>query len=64
MGHAYIRALEDAGLVPENCLRVHVYAKVNEVVRLRYEVYADERLLPVAVQMREPAEGEQPGVAH
>lgn len=66
VGERYIDALEHMGLIPPQCTAVHVYARVGKLCMLRYEVFADERLVQAveAGGMAEPAEGEQPGAVH
>ncbi len=49
MGHnlPLIKALVDAGIVPDNCRRIVIDIPCNDVVTLYYEVFGDERLLDV-----------------
>jgi hypothetical protein len=52
-GHTFIRALEDAGLLPDRTVSVFIRATVGEPVELSYETLADELLLDIAGAIRE-----------
>lgn len=44
-GMLFVKALEAAGVLPENTVRVRIDAEVNGVPTISYTVFADERLL-------------------
>jgi hypothetical protein len=47
-GDRFIRALQDAGLLPERAASVSIEARYGEPVTMEYAIFADERLLGVA----------------
>ena len=49
MGHnpKLIKALVDAGIVPDNCRRIVIDIPCNDVVTLYYEILGDTRLLDI-----------------
>ena len=44
---ALIKALEDAGILPDNCQRVIIDIAYDGIVKIYYEVLGDERLLNI-----------------
>lgn len=63
LAEAFIKALTDAGLVPERTVSVFIKAKVGEPITMDYTCFGDERLLDVARGVRVAADGEDAGVA-
>lgn len=47
MGHAFIKAMIDAGLLPNYTTYVHIAARVGDVVTMDYSTMAEENLLAV-----------------
>ena len=47
IGHEIQDELVKSGIVPRNCTRVVIDIPVNDLVKVYYEVYGDERLLDV-----------------
>jgi hypothetical protein len=41
---AFIKALRDAGVIPDNCHRVVIDCEATKVITIYYETYADERI--------------------
>lgn len=44
-GTRFVKALEAAGILPDNTVRVRIDAEVNAVPTISYTVFADQRLL-------------------
>jgi len=43
-GSPFVKALTDAGIIPENCRRVVIDCNTGHAIEIHYEVYGDERL--------------------
>ncbi len=41
-------ALQEQGLLPDNCCRITIDARVGEPAVITYETYADDRILGIA----------------
>jgi len=41
---AFIKALQDQGIIPDHCTDVVIEARMDDVVRIHYSVLGDERL--------------------
>ncbi len=58
-----IQPLIDAGIVPENCCRITFDFSVNDVVRIRYEIFATrdqiDTAMPTLIEAGKVAEIEE-----
>lgn len=46
-----IRPFVDAGIVPDNCRRVIIDLQADDVVRIYYEIYGDDRIIDLIAKM-------------